>query len=367
MNADIQEAFLVKSSKETSYQLLSANTNAIFAIMTHAVTLRLSNTDYFDGRPIADFRQGIEQVIGHTLTERESVHQLKTKTLWDAKTRAEYRKSKRIGAMTRKTVFKDITNARLAAIHPLLKRFRYGDEDEGNGDVFETPLDGAEDAADENEDSASRESSFRKALKAATKKAWRSSRMVAFINCLRQHIRDHPGKVIVFSQYRNVLDVAQNALEDFFGDTIRICRYDGSVDGKERKTRVDAFMNTEKYNLFLGTTGAGGEGLTLTVANAVIHLNEGWNPQSTIQGNARAIRIGTSHQVYVYYMYAHDSIERHVRLRHKEKLRKASKILDPDPEMQALMGRAGRLNEMEYASQVSLYLMGKKAMFTSLR
>ena len=72
----------------------------------------------------------------------------------------------------------------------------------------------------------------------------------------------------------------------------RYCRLDGNTTLDEREEYMDDFNNTDKYQLFLLSTKAGGLGINLTGADRVIIYDIDWNPQNDIQATARAHRIG---------------------------------------------------------------------------
>ena len=60
------------------------------------------------------------------------------------------------------------------------------------------------------------------------------------------------------------------------------------------------FNNTDKYQIFMLSTRAGGLGINLTGADTVIIYDIDWNPQNDIQAMDRAYRIGQTRNVNVY-------------------------------------------------------------------
>ena len=62
------------------------------------------------------------------------------------------------------------------------------------------------------------------------------------------------------------------------------------------------FNNTQKYQIFLLSTKAGGLGINLTGADRVIIYDIDWNPQNDIQAMDRAYRMGQTKAVHVYKM-----------------------------------------------------------------
>lgn len=63
---------------------------------------------------------------------------------------------------------------------------------------------------------------------------------------------------------------------------------------------VDAFQNNPDSEVFILSLKAGGTGLNLTAASAVIHYDLWWNPAVEDQASDRAWRIGQRRDVVVY-------------------------------------------------------------------
>ena len=82
----------------------------------------------------------------------------------------------------------------------------------------------------------------------------------------------------------------------------------GQNDKDSRKDLVDRFQKGEA-DVFLISLKAGGTGLNLTKAEAVIHLNPWWNISAENQATDRAHRIGQHKNVLVYKMIMKNSIE----------------------------------------------------------
>ncbi|MFW6050486.1 MAG: SNF2-related protein [Myxococcota bacterium] len=111
-------------------------------------------------------------------------------------------------------------------------------------------------------------------------------------------------RVLVFSQFVEMLKIVRNALDD------RGVRYeflDGST--KDRLERVDRFNQDDSIAAFLISLKAGGTGLNLTGADMVIHYDPWWNPAVEDQATDRAHRIGQTKVVTVYRIIARGSVE----------------------------------------------------------
>ena len=83
---------------------------------------------------------------------------------------------------------------------------------------------------------------------------------------------------------------------------------DGSTPKEKRKKMVDQFQNDET-TLFLISLKAGGSGLNLTSAQAVIHYDPWWNMSAKNQATDRAHRIGQQETVQVFSLIMKNTIE----------------------------------------------------------
>lgn len=64
--------------------------------------------------------------------------------------------------------------------------------------------------------------------------------------------------------------------------------------------------------MFLLSTRAGGQGITLTAADTCIIYDSDWNPQNDLQAMARCHRIGQDKDVTIYRLVSKDTYEEHV-------------------------------------------------------
>jgi len=84
-------------------------------------------------------------------------------------------------------------------------------------------------------------------------------------------------------------------LEDFMQKKKYLfLRLDGSSNITDRRDMVNEFQTNPKIFIFLLSTRAGGLGVTLTAADAVIFYDNDWNPTMDAQATDRAHRIGTA-------------------------------------------------------------------------
>ncbi|MCX5774299.1 MAG: DEAD/DEAH box helicase [Fusobacteria bacterium] len=113
---------------------------------------------------------------------------------------------------------------------------------------------------------------------------------------------DH--KVIVFSQFVKMLKVLEKIA---IAKQIPYTMLTGET--KNRKDIIDKFNNNTDIKIFFISLKAGGEGLNLTAADTVIHVDPWWNPMVEKQATDRAYRMGQTKNLNVYKLITSDTIE----------------------------------------------------------
>ncbi len=130
-------------------------------------------------------------------------------------------------------------------------------------------------------------------------------------------------KALVFSQFVGHLQIIREYLDQ---RSVTYQYLDGSTPAKERKKRVDAFQAGEG-DLFLISLKAGGQGLNLTAADYVIHMDPWWNPAVEDQASDRAHRIGQQRPVTIYRLVTRNTIEEKIVALHQRKRDLADSLL----------------------------------------
>ncbi|EOD27153.1 hypothetical protein EMIHUDRAFT_205103 [Emiliania huxleyi CCMP1516] len=139
-----------------------------------------------------------------------------------------------------------------------------------------------------------------------------SGKMV-LLHKLLPRLRRGGHKVLLFSQFKIMLDILEDYLLLRRPELGGYERVDGDVAGAERQAAIiaaiDRFQADEDCFAFLLTTRAGGQGINLTAADTVVIFDSDWNPQGDLQGQARAHRIGQSRPVKVYRLVTNNTYE----------------------------------------------------------
>ena len=105
-------------------------------------------------------------------------------------------------------------------------------------------------------------------------------------------------KVLVFTQYREMGERLQDWYETAMGHRPDFLH--GGVPVAKRAEMVDAFQNDPGDRVLIVSLKAGGTGLNLTAASAVVHYDLWWNPAVENQATDRAYRIGQNRDVLVF-------------------------------------------------------------------
>ncbi|CAK5281557.1 unnamed protein product [Mycena citricolor] len=123
---------------------------------------------------------------------------------------------------------------------------------------------------------------------------------------LLAEFREQGRKVLIFSQFTQILDILQAILKQ---KHIRFLVLTGSTPVDVRQSLVDEFSETDSINVFLLSTKAGGMGINLTAASVVIMFDQDFNPHNDRQAQDRAYRIGQKRDVDVIKLISRGTIE----------------------------------------------------------
>lgn len=136
-----------------------------------------------------------------------------------------------------------------------------------------------------------------------------SSKMKACMDLLCNYKSNHQ-KVLLFSSFTKVFDLMEEELKL---NGIRYFILTGGTSKETRREIVQRFQEGEA-DVFLISLKAGGTGLNLTKAQAVIHYDPWWNISAQNQATDRAYRIGQYHNVIVHQLIMKDSIEEKIQI-----------------------------------------------------
>ncbi|MFN3202953.1 MAG: SNF2-related protein [Bradymonadia bacterium] len=119
---------------------------------------------------------------------------------------------------------------------------------------------------------------------------------------------DNQNKVVIFSEWTRMTEMAQAVVEKLGLESVRL---HGGVPTAKRGALIDRFHNDPEVKVFI-STDAGGVGLNLQEASALINLDLPWNPARLEQRIARVHRLGQDVSVQIIKLVSAGSYEERV-------------------------------------------------------
>jgi superfamily II DNA or RNA helicase len=119
--------------------------------------------------------------------------------------------------------------------------------------------------------------------------------------------RDSGQKVVVFSQYLDMLAIIETYLKK---KGIGYASIKGST--RDRSQQLRRFAEDPTCEVFVASLLAAGVGIDLTGASIVIHYDRWWNPAKENQATDRVHRIGQNRGVQVFKLVTKHTIEEHI-------------------------------------------------------
>jgi SNF2 family DNA or RNA helicase len=152
----------------------------------------------------------------------------------------------------------------------------------------------------------------------------KSGKWDLFVELLAE-VRDSGQKLVIFSQYLDMLDMFETYLKE---QKIGYAGIRGST--RNRKEQLDRFKNEPGCEVFLASLQAVGVGVDLVSASVVIHYDRWWNPAKENQATDRVHRIGQNRGVQVFKLVTKGTIEEHIHRLIEKKLTLTEGILGFD-------------------------------------
>lgn len=132
-------------------------------------------------------------------------------------------------------------------------------------------------------------------------------------------------KVIVFSRFKKMVDVAEAHLT---GKGLKCVRVTGDESSKDRKEAMLSFQDPKSDVNVIFITMAGGDAINLQAAKALIFYDTPWSAGDYIQILGRMIRIGSEHdRVYAIHLLCRGTIDEHVQAVVKKKMKLIRDVL----------------------------------------
>lgn len=124
---------------------------------------------------------------------------------------------------------------------------------------------------------------------------------------LLEETRDSGQKLVVFSQYLDMLNIIEAHLKE---KGIGFAGIRGAT--RDRKEQIAKFREDPKCEVFVASLQAAGVGIDLVAASVVIHYDRWWNPARENQATDRVHRMGQNRGVQVFKMVTKGTVEEHI-------------------------------------------------------
>jgi superfamily II DNA or RNA helicase len=135
-----------------------------------------------------------------------------------------------------------------------------------------------------------------------------SPKLEEFREIVRELAIEEGRKVVVFSEYERMTHLAGMELKKL---GLGFVSLHGGVPSRNRGALMEKFRSDAACKVFL-STDAGGVGLNLQTASAVINFEPPWNPARLEQRIGRVHRLGQTRPVSVIHLLTRGSIEERV-------------------------------------------------------
>lgn len=135
-----------------------------------------------------------------------------------------------------------------------------------------------------------------------------SPKLEEFREIIRELAMEEKRKVVVFSEYERMTYLASQELTKL---RIGWVSLHGGVPARKRGELMARFRKDPDCKVFL-STDAGGVGLNLQAASAVVNFEPPWNPARLEQRIGRVHRLGQNQPVQVVHLLTEQSIEERV-------------------------------------------------------
>jgi SWI/SNF-related matrix-associated actin-dependent regulator 1 of chromatin subfamily A len=143
---------------------------------------------------------------------------------------------------------------------------------------------------------------------------------LAKVDDVIEHLVDLDHQVVVMAHHKDVVQSIKDGLEAAGKTVVTLT---GDCNQAHRQDAVDTFQ-AGKADVFIGTIGAAGVGITLTAASHVVFAELDWVPGNMSQAEDRCHRIGQTDSVLVQHLVVDKSLDARIA----EALVKKQKILD---------------------------------------
>ena len=134
-----------------------------------------------------------------------------------------------------------------------------------------------------------------------------SSKITRAIDLAKQII-DGGDKVVIFSVFKETLNKIYEGLSEY---NPLLCT--GDISDDIISHNIDMFQNADDNKVMCATTAKMGTGITLTRASYAIFIDAPWTAAACQQAEDRIHRLNSEKPVFIYYLWAKDTIDERVK------------------------------------------------------
>ncbi|KAH8594504.1 SNF2 family N-terminal domain-containing protein [Bisporella sp. PMI_857] len=173
-----------------------------------------------------------------------------------------------------------------------------------------------------------------------------SGKFIVLEKLVNELVLKQKKKILIFSGFTKMLDLVEELLYLRGGGggpdgSFRFVRIDGGTARARRNLGIRMFNELDSdYRVMLISTRAGGLGINLATASDVVLLDQDWNPQITLQAEARAHRIGQKNPVTIYKLVSAGTVEEQMMGRIQKKLYLSAKVTEAMEDIHTKFGSA---------------------------
>ena len=161
---------------------------------------------------------------------------------------------------------------------------------------------------------------------------------LAKVNDVVEHLTDLEHQVVVMAHHKDVVQGIKDGLEAVGKTVVTLT---GDCNQAHRQNAVEKFQAGDA-DIFIGTIGAAGVGITLTAASHVCFAELSWVPGDVSQAEDRCHRIGQQDSVLVQHLVVDGSID----ARMAEALVKKQKVLDKTLDNVKMLDQSISMNDL---------------------
>jgi SNF2 family DNA or RNA helicase len=131
------------------------------------------------------------------------------------------------------------------------------------------------------------------------------------LHAVQEILGRFPGKFLIFTEYRQTLEAIVSQLEQA---GISAQAFHGGLDIRQKEAAIARFRQEEAEGgaRVLVSTESGAEGRNLQFCHQLINYDLPWNPMRVEQRIGRLHRLGQEHDVTIFNLSCHETIEAHI-------------------------------------------------------